>query len=84
MYNLNSEKVLFTQLANQGIMFQVETNEYFTTNETLTLIMLGLQNQLNREQIIQNFLEKFEIDEATCNGKVDIALKLLQEKGFID
>jgi hypothetical protein len=84
MYNLNSEKVLFTQLVNQGIMFQVETNEYFTTNETLTLIMLGLQNQLNREQIIQNFLEKFEIDEATCNGKVDIALKLLQEKGFID
>jgi hypothetical protein len=84
MYNLNSEKVLFTQLVNQGIMFQVETNEYFTTNETLTLIMLGLQNQLNREQIIQNFLEKFEIDEATCNEKVDIALKLLQEKGFID
>ena len=84
MYNLNSEKVLFTLLVDQGILFQVETNEYFTTNETLTQIILGIQNQLNREQIIQNLLEQFEIDEATCNNKVDLALKSLQEKGYID
>ena len=46
MHNINSEKVLFTQLGDEGVLFHLETNEYFSTNESLTKIVLGLQNNL--------------------------------------
>jgi hypothetical protein len=84
MHIINPEKVLFTQLGEDGVLFHVETNEYFSTNETLTKIVLGLQNQMTKEQIIENLLLEFDVDETACQKSVEIALKTLQEKGFID
>ena len=84
MHSINSEQVLFTQLGDEGVLFHIETNEYFSTNETLTTIVLGLQNHLTIEEIIEKLLNEFEIDEASCRKSVDIAIKTLQEKGFID
>ncbi|MHA8051769.1 PqqD family protein [Aquirufa sp. ROCK-SH2] len=83
MYQLDSEKVLFTQLGEEGVLFHVEKNEYFSTNETMTKIVLGLQNQLNTEQIVQSLLEEFDIDEATCLTSVTNMLVILEQKGFI-
>lgn len=83
MYQLDSEKVLFTQLGEEGVLFHVEKNEYFSTNETMTKIVLGLQNQLNTEQIVQSLLEEFDIDEATCLTSVTNMLAILEQKGFI-
>ena len=84
MHNINSEKVLFTQLGDEGVLFHLETNEYFSTNESLTKIVLGLQNNLAKEEIIENLLQEFDINETDCHKSVDMALKTLQEKGFIN
>ncbi len=84
MYQINSEKVLFTLLGEEGVLFNVEKNEYFSTNETLTKIVLGLQNNLSSNEIVQNLLEEFDIDETTCQQSVHNAIQLLKEKGFID
>jgi len=84
MYTINAEKVLFTQLGDEGVLFNVDTNEYFSTNETLTKIVLGLQNNLNNTEIVQNLLQEFDIDEATCQLSVHNAIQVLKEKGFID
>ncbi|MFM6947699.1 MAG: PqqD family protein [Aquirufa sp.] len=83
MYQLDSEKVLFTQLGEEGVLFHVEKNEYFSTNETMTKIVLGLQNQLNTAQIVQSLMEEFDIDEATCLTSVTNMLVILEQKGFI-
>jgi hypothetical protein len=84
MHILNSEKVLFTPLGDEGVLFHLETNEYFSTNETLSKIVLGLQNQSTKEQIIENILNEFEIDEVSCAKSVENALQTLQGKGLID
>lgn len=84
MYNLNSEKVLFTQLGDESVLFNIETNEYFSANATLTKIVLGIQNSLTKEQIIEILLNEFEIDEVSCTKSVENTLKTLQEKGFVD
>lgn len=84
MYQINSEKILFTLLGEEGVLFNVEKNEYFSTNETLTKIVLGLQNNLSSNEIVQNLLEEFDIDETTCQQSVHNAIQLLKEKGFID
>jgi hypothetical protein len=84
MHQINSEKVLFTLLGEEGVLFNVEKNEYFSTNETLTKIVLGLQNHLNQTEIVENLLEEFDIDESTCQQSVHNAIQVLKEKGFID
>ena len=84
MHTINAEKVLFTQLGDEGVLFNVDSNEYFSTNETFTKIVLGIQNQMNAEQIVENLLEEFDIDESTCQQSVHNAIQVLKEKGFID
>jgi len=84
MHILNSEKVLFTPLGDEGVLFHLESNEYFSSNETLTKIVLGIQNQSTKEQIIEDILNEFEIDEVSCAKSVQNAIQTLQEKDLID
>jgi len=84
MHILNSEKVLFTPLGDEGVLFQLESNEYFSSNETLTKIVLGIQNQSTKEQVIEDILNEFDIDEISCAKSVQNALQTLQEKDLID
>jgi len=84
MHILNSEKVLFTPLGEEGVLFHLESNEYFSSNETLTKIVLGIQNQSTKEQIIEDILNEFEIDEVSCAKSVQNAIQTLQEKDLID
>jgi hypothetical protein len=84
MHILNSEKVLFTPLGDEGVLFHLESNEYFSSNETLTKIVLGIQNQSTKEQIIEDILNEFDIDEISCAKSVQNALQTLQEKDLID
>jgi hypothetical protein len=84
MHTINAEKVLFTQLGDEGVLFNVDSNEYFSTNETFTKIVLGIQNQMNAEQIVENLLEEFDIDSVTCQKSVNNSIKILQDKGFIE
>jgi len=84
MHILNSGKVLFTPLGEEGVLFHLESNEYFSSNETLTKIVLGIQNQSTKEQIIEDILNEFEIDEVSCAKSVQNAIQTLQEKDLID
>ncbi len=84
MHTINAEKVLFTQLGDEGVLFNVDSNEYFSTNETFTKIVLGIQNQMNAEQIVENLLEEFDIDSVTCQKSVNNSIKILQDKGVIE
>ena len=84
MHTINSEKVLFTQLGDEGVLYHIEKNEYFNTNETFTKIILGLENNLSLDQIVESLMTEFEIDKETCQNSVEKALKILEEKGFIE
>ena len=84
MHTINSEKVLFTQLGDEGVLYHIEKNEYFNTNETFTKIILGLENSLSLDQIVESLMTEFEVDKVTCQNSVEKALKILEEKGFIE
>jgi hypothetical protein len=84
MHTINSEKVLFTQLGDEGVLYHIEKNEYFNTNETFTKIILGLENNLSLDQIVESLMTEFEVDKETCQNSVEKALKILEEKGFIE
>jgi len=82
-YTINENKILLTQLGDEGILFDLETNEYISLNETLYKILQGVQQGNNTETIVLNLCQEYSISEAECKTDVDAALAELEEKKYI-
>lgn len=83
MYITNNEKVLFTQLGNEGVLYQMETNEYFTLNETLFKILKGIEEGHTTDEIILNLCQEYEITEIACKNEVTNGIQQLLQKNMI-
>lgn len=84
MYTVKSEHFLFSQLGEEGVIFDINKNEYFSLNETYTKIYLGAQNGLLLEQIVALLVNEYSIDEITCFSEVEIALNKLLANGYLE
>lgn len=82
-YQLNTEKILFTQLGDEGIIYDTEKNEYISLNETFFKILKGVENELETEQIVKNLCDEYAISEENCRLEVANALSKLVEKEYI-
>lgn len=82
-YQLNTEKILFTQLGDEGVIYDTEKNEYISLNETFFKILRGVENELETEQIVKNLCDEYTISEADCKSEVENALTKLKEKEYI-
>lgn len=82
-YKIIEEKVLFTPMGTEGVLFGIETGEYLSLNETFVHIFSGIQIGSNQEEIVQNLLSMYNIDELSCRKAVEISIQQLLEKGFI-
>ena len=45
-YKLNAQKILFTQLGDEGVLYDTQTNEYISLNETFFKILKGVEDSL--------------------------------------
>lgn len=82
-YQLNKEKILFTQLGDEGVIYDTEKNEYISLNETFFKILQGVENGLETEQIVKNLCDEYAISEADCKSEVENVLTKLNEKEYI-
>lgn len=82
-YQLNAEKVLFTQLGDEGVVFDTERNEYISLNETLFRILKGVEQGQNLEVIVNSLCQEYDISEEDCTAEVSEALQKLAEKKYI-
>ncbi len=82
-YQLNAEKVLFTQLGDEGVVFDTEKNEYISLNETLFRILKGVEQGQNLEVIVNSLCQEYDISEEDCTAEVSEALQKLAEKKYI-
>jgi Coenzyme PQQ synthesis protein D (PqqD) len=83
IYQLNNEKILFTQLGEEGVIYDTEQNEYMTLNETFFKILKSVENGLSTLQIVKNLCEEYDISEENCLKEVNKALAKLREKGYL-
>ena len=83
MYKLNSEKVLFTQLGDEGVVYDIEKNEYISLNETFFKILKGIEQGNELEIIVNNLCQEYVISEDECTMEVNEALQKLAEKKYI-
>jgi hypothetical protein len=82
-YKLNTQKILFTQLGDEGVLYDTQTNEYISLNETLFKILKGVEDSLTNEQIVKNLCDEYRISEENCKQEVMNALSKLVEKEYI-
>jgi hypothetical protein len=82
-YKLNTQKILFTQLGDEGVLYDTQTNEYISLNETLFKILKGIEDSLTNEQIVKNLCDEYRISEENCKQEVMNALSKLVEKEYI-
>lgn len=82
-YQINKERVLFTQLGDEGVVYDMKTNEYATLNETFSKILMAIELGKGQEEIVKDLSEEYDISGAKCDQEVAAALATLIEKGFI-
>lgn len=83
MYTINTNRILLTELGDEGILFDMQTNEYVSLNETLYKILQGIEQGKNVETIVQDLHTEYNISEAECAADVNLALTELEEKTYI-
>jgi hypothetical protein len=82
-YSINEENVLITELGQEGVLFEIESNKYVSLNETLFKIMKGIEQGLEIEQIIQQLCNEYAITEETCRADVAEAIAFLLKEKYI-
>ena len=82
-YKLNTQKILFTELGDECVLYDTQSNKYFSLNETLFKILKGVEECLNFEQIVKKFCDDYNISEENCKQEVMTALSKLLAKDYI-
>jgi hypothetical protein len=82
-YQLNADKILFTQLGEEGVVYDLEKNEYITLNETFFKIVQGIEQAKKQDEIVAALCDEYAIDAVTCEKEVGTAIDKLLAKEYI-
>lgn len=82
-YQIKTDKILFTQLGNEGVVYAVEKNEYVALNETYFKILQGIEHGKSQPEIVATLCQEYDISAADCAREVQTALAQLVEMGFV-
>jgi hypothetical protein len=82
-YQINTEKILFTQLGDEGVVFDIEKNEYVSLNETLFKILKGIEQSHELDLIVSNLCQEYAISEEKCIVEVNEVIEKLVLRKFI-
>lgn len=82
-YQINTDKILYSQVGEDGVIYDLIGNEYVSINETFYKILKGIEDGKTKSEIVAALCEEYTISEADCLTSVDKAIKQLEEKAFI-
>ena len=82
-YKINTDKILYSQVGEDGVIYDLIDNEYVSINETFFKIIKSIEEGKTKQEIVAALCEEYNISEADCLTSVDKAIKQLEEKAFI-
>ena len=82
-YKINFNKILISQVGEDGVIFDLENNSYMSLNETFFKILKGIEVGDTEIQIIQNLCEEYDISTEECTEEVQSAIHQLLQKNYI-
>jgi hypothetical protein len=79
-----STNVIFQQLGGESVLLHLETEEYYTLDETGSRMWQLLSELGDVEPVVKHLQEEYDIDEATIKRDLTILIKKLAEEGLLD
>ncbi len=83
-YLLNTDKVLFTPLEEEGVLYAIEENKYISLNITYTSIVQYIAEGLEYNAIVTQLMEEYEVDQELCETQVECVINDLIVKEYIN
>ena len=83
IYRLNEDRVLFTELDDEAVIYDMENDQYFELNTTLSTILKHVQNNLKFSEIVLNLMKEYEVDQDICEQQLAVSLEELLTRKFI-
>ncbi len=82
-YKLNSERVLFTQLGEEGVIYDIENNAYISLNETFFKIIQYVEEGQSVSSIVHSLCHEYTVSEQECTREVERVIGQMLEQNFL-
>lgn len=83
-YVLNTAKVLFTPLEEEGVLYAIEENKYISLNTTYTSIVQYIADGLDFNGIVNQLMAEYEVDKFQCETQLAAVITDLRGKEYIN
>ncbi len=83
MYKINEEKVMYSPVEEEGVIYTLENNRYDHANPTMNSILMYIQEEKSEDDIVAALMATYEVDEATCRQEVEKSIASLLDSGII-
>ena len=83
-YNLNADKVVFTPLEEESVLYALQENKYISLNETYTSILKFITEGLTFKTIVERLMMEYDIDEQQCTLQLKKAITDLIDNNYIN
>lgn len=83
-YLLNANKILFTPLEEEGVLYVIEENKYISLNTTYTSIIQYLADGLDYNGIVAQLMQEYEVAQELCEVQLQSVLTDLIAKEYIN
>lgn len=83
-YALNTNKVLFTPLEEEGVLYAIEENKYISLNESYTSIVNCIAENLTFTAIVAHLMSLYEVDQDVCENQLQTVIANLITKDYIN
>lgn len=82
-YVVNENRFLFTEIDDEGVLFDVETNEYLNLNSTFCSIFKYLRENLGLQEIKEKLIQEYDVPGDVCESELLESVEPLIQKGLI-
>lgn len=83
-YTLNTDKVLFTPLDEESVLYAIEENKYISLNTTYTSIVQFIADGLDFNAIVAQLMREYEVEQELCEAQLKTVLADLIAKEYIN
>ena len=82
-YEINIDRILFTHIGDEGVVYDIEKNEYINFNETLFQILIYIQDGKSKADIVKGLLSQYSVTLDSCMADVSEAILEMEGKNYI-
>ncbi|MBC5840531.1 PqqD family protein [Flavobacterium sp. F-380] len=83
-YSLNTDKVIFTPLEEEGVLYALTENKYISLNESYASILKYIDEGLTYSTILERLMVEYHVGKDECTFQLKKTIDDLIAKKYIN